>query len=75
MSDDLEINFDFDDSSSSTEKGETTQEIKCDGPMGWGIVPVPANNEGRTKCFWCGKDTVKKPSFIMTIDYCEDCKK
>lgn len=37
--------------------------------------PAPRNNEGRSKCFWCKKDTVKILILNNTSDFCKGCQK
>lgn len=36
----------------------------------------PTNNDGRSSCFWCGRDTRNVPGFTTgSYDFCEVCEK
>lgn len=35
----------------------------------------PKNNDGRDKCYWCGKATVKIDSGFSFYDFCKKCQK
>jgi hypothetical protein len=35
----------------------------------------PLNNDGRSNCWWCGADTVKKPSFNHVWNICVRCNR
>jgi hypothetical protein len=34
---------------------------------------APANNDGRSICFWCGESTTKSQGFTSTYDICPKC--
>lgn len=36
---------------------------------------APKDNDGRSVCFWCGRNTVCKSLFISQYDFCELCNK
>lgn len=33
----------------------------------------PPNNDGRSICYWCGANTVKKEGLFDVYDICEAC--
>lgn len=35
----------------------------------------PTNNNGRTRCWWCGTGTVEVPLFTGVVAECPDCRK
>ena len=35
----------------------------------------PENNDNRSKCFWCGKDTKKIQGFRSIYNFCSNCNK
>lgn len=35
----------------------------------------PKNNDGRTRCYWCGEPTKTVMGFIFTYSICENCGK
>lgn len=39
------------------------------------VIEEPKNNDGRSQCFWCREDTIKKLGLFSTYDICPKCKK
>jgi len=35
----------------------------------------PPNNDGRSVCWWCGSNTVKRHGFTGVYDICETCER